>query len=305
MTPIDWPSLAPQIVLSERLFGARGASLVGTWLDEQVGRTTDPAFARLFSDHIDLPGVVPGDYNHRIVQASRGRLLGGIRFYGHDIARPFVEIVAHDFEDWGALRDCVAAEWTTFAPLHLRTLTAPSTALPEDAYVDMTIHAARYRDMALADGSVVLAPFAEAEEAIAMVAVRFEDLAMADPALARNISAADPDDLRHWHDQDQIRAIRAMVDGTERNVGLLAAAPGAVEWIEGDEVHEEIVASAFNGHGFAASAQKAWAARADVDPDRLLVGTIDRLNAASRCSAVRAGRRGVLDYTFVPLGECC
>ncbi|WP_281825675.1 hypothetical protein [Jannaschia rubra] len=57
------------------------------------------------------------------------------------------------------------------------------------------------------------------------------------------------------------------------------------------------------GQGFGASAQRAWAARRDIDPDRLLVGTIDRLNVASARTAARAGRRRVLDHAFLPLGR--
>ena len=303
MTPMDWPSLAPQVALADRLFGARGAKMLGVWLHEQAARITDPAFARLFSDHIDLPGVAPGDYNHRLVRAGRGRLLGGVRFYGKDLARPFVEVVAHDFEDWEALTSCVAAEWATFAPLHLRTLVAPRAALPPGAHIDMAIHAARYGDMAPPDGRVALAPFADAEDAVAMVSAKYEELTRTEPALARNISAADADELRRRHRGGRIQAIRAMVDCTERTVGLLAAAPGAVEWIEGDEVNEEVVLRAFNGQGFAASAQRAWAARADLDPGRLLIGTIDGLNTASRRSALRAGREAVLDYALLPVGR--
>lgn len=304
MLASEWPSLAPQITLADRLFEQRGAALLGEWLDRQVERITDPAFARLFSDHIDLPGVVPGDYNHRLVGSRGRRLLGGIRFYGHDVARPFVEVIAHDFIDWETLRDCVTAEWKAFAPLHLRTLVAPGAALPADAHVDMGIHVARYCDMAPPDDHVSLAPFENPEEAVAMVETRFDDLARTDPELARNISAAEPDDLRAWHGEDRIRAIRADVDGIKMTVGLLAIAPGAVEWVEGDEVNEEVVARTHSGNGFAASAQKAWAARTDVDPDRLLVGTIDRLNVASRRTAIKAGRDVVLDYAFARLGRC-
>ncbi|TDL74835.1 hypothetical protein E2L08_15940 [Palleronia sediminis] len=43
------------------------------------------------------------------------------------------------------------------------------------------------------------------------------------------------------------------------------------------------------------------AARPGRDPERLLIGTIDGLNPASRRSAERAGRKAVLDYLFVPL----
>ncbi|WP_411237292.1 hypothetical protein [Marivita sp. S0852] len=195
----------------------------------------------------------------------------------------------------------MTAEWASFAPRHFRTLVAAGAALPNGAHVDMTVFAARYRDMAPADGRLTLVPFVDVEEAVGMVAARYEELARTQPTLARNISAADADDLRRWHNEGRLRAIRAAVEGIERTVGLFTSAPGSVEWIDGDEVNEEVVLHAFNGNGFAASAQKVWAARPDLDPDRLLIGTIDGLNAASRRSAQRAGREAILNYVFVPL----
>ncbi len=302
MDPPIWPSLTPQIALAERLFAGRGAALLDVWLDRQVARISDPDFARFFSDHIDLPGIAPSDYTHRLVRAGASRLLGGIRFYGHDPARPFVEVIVHDFADWKALRDCVTAEWRAFEPLHLRTLIAHGATLPPDAYVDVSIHLARYGEMAPPDGRVRLTAFETASEAIAMTEARYRDLAQADPALARNISPASPDEFHAWHATGQIKAIRARIGRIEATVGLLAIAPGAVEWIEGDEVNEEVVARAYRGHGFAASAQRAWAAHADINPDRLLVGTIDRLNVASRRTAFKAGRDAVLNYALLPLG---
>ncbi|MEU0494674.1 hypothetical protein [Mycobacterium sp. NPDC006124] len=92
--------------LARGLFGAHGAPMVRRWLDGELAKVDDPAYARLFTDHVDLPGVAPGDYAHRVVETSHGALLGGIRFYGRDVGRPFVEVVAPDFEDLDALRQC-------------------------------------------------------------------------------------------------------------------------------------------------------------------------------------------------------
>ena len=82
---------------------------------------------------------------------------------------------------------------------------------------------------------------------------------------------------------------------------MFAAACGSVEWLEGDIVEEEIVLSEFNGNGFAASAQSAWATRTGRDKDRLLIGTINDLNPASQVLAIRAGRPAVLQYVFLEL----
>lgn len=64
---------------------------------------------------------------------------------------------------------------------------------------------------------------------------------------------------------------------------------------------EEVIATDHIGHGYAASAQAAWAAQFTDDPSRLLIGTIDRHNHASRRTAEHAGRPAVLEYAFVQL----
>lgn len=56
-----------------------------------------------------------------------------------------------------------------------------------------------------------------------------------------------------------------------------------------------------DGNGYAASAQTAWAVGVATDRARMLIGTIDRHNPASRNTAERAGRPRVLDDVFVSL----
>ena len=296
--PGGWPSLSDQIELADALFGRAGDRLLTAWLEEQVARIDDPEFVRLFTDHIDLPGVVPSDYAHRSVGLSHGALLGGIRFYGRDVQRPFVDIVAHSFEDMDALCDCVRSEWSMFVPRYLRVRARPGRFGGPKVLLDNSIHVARCRDMLQPDGRVSLAPFDDAGEAIAIVARRYKRMAADEPELARNVSPEAPEDLRGWHDAGLLSAIRAR----DVTVGLLAVAPGRIGWIAGDEIQEEVVDAEHRGHGYAVLAQAAWARRAS-DSDRLLIGTIDRLNVASRKTAERAGRRRVLDDVFVSLSD--
>ena len=93
-----WPALADQLAVAETLYGDGGFRRVADWLDEQLGYVGNADFAAQFSDHIELPGIAPIDYAHRTIRTRRGELLGGIRFYGRDIGRPFVDVVAHSFE---------------------------------------------------------------------------------------------------------------------------------------------------------------------------------------------------------------
>ncbi|TXI56598.1 hypothetical protein [Mycolicibacterium mageritense] len=292
-----WPSLSDQIDVAAALYGDHGDALVDEWFAEQTDRVGNLTFGRTFSDHITLPGIEPADYSHRRIRSSRGDLIGGIRFYSRDVTRPFVEVAAHSFDDVAALGDCVAAEWAAFRPPYLRLRTRPGRLTGPGVLLDVSIHVARYRDMTPPDGRVRLDRFNSADEAIDLVERRYAHVAGHQPALARNISAADSTDLRRWHDDGLLRAIRAR----DVSVGVLAIAPGAIGWITGDEINEEVIDAGHNGNGYAASAQTAWAVGVATDRARMLIGTIDRHNPASRNTAERAGRPRVLDDVFVSL----
>jgi len=284
--------------LADVLFGGSGHELVASWLDDELSRVDDMEFARSFSDHIDLPGVHVEDYLHRRIRTSSGALLGGIRFFGRDINRPFVEIIAHSFEDLDRLCDCVSREWSMFAPPLLRLRARPGRLTGANIVLDKSIYAARYSDMRPPASHVWLDHFDRVEDAAAIVNTRYQHLATGDPALARNVFPSTAADLQTWHDSGQLRAVRT----GDTVVGLLAVVPGRVRWIAGDEINEEVIEVEHRGHGYASLAQAAWAAHIARDHQHeLLVGTVDRLNTSSRRTAQIAGRRRVLDTVFVSL----
>ncbi len=310
----DWSSLEPIDALAARLLGASdGRAALDAWFARQLERTSDPAFARLFTDHLDLPGIADDDYLHRLVEMDDLLVLGGIRFYAQDPTRPFVEVIAwhpigagSNVSPWDAevvkrLRAVVPREWRAFAPLHVRLQVAgerAASALPADCIIDVAVHVAAAHTMAPDDGTVTLAPFDDPADALALVDARFAALRFDEPALARNVSPADADTLDECHRAGSL--FRIVVGG--RTVGLIATLPDRIDWLGGEVVIEEIVSVEHAGHGYAAAAQRALNARyAREGAPRLLIGTIDGANVASSRSAVRAGRPVVFRYVFVPL----
>lgn len=304
----EWPSLAHHLRLAEGLFGGNGPARVRSWFRIQLDRVADPDFARPFAAHIGLPHTAEAEFNHRIVERDRLRLLGGIRFFGGDVARPFVELIAWagigatpstEF-DWGAVRRVVAEEWRAFRPHSLRILLDGDTPLPDDAEIDTTVHAADYSSMAAqAPGvarAVGLEPLGDLDAGLRLIRRRYRDIAATAPALARNIGPVSRAELARSIADG--RAFAIMADG--KMAGVLATEPGEIEWIEGDVVLEEAVASAYAGRGLAAAAQRALAARTQV-PDRLLIGTIDGRNPSSRITAERAGRPAIMRYACLAL----
>ncbi|MGD9620670.1 MAG: hypothetical protein AB7G47_09815 [Mycolicibacterium sp.] len=292
-----WPSLADQLALATRLYGHHGEPMVADWLDHQESLIDNTDFAREFADHIELPGISPLDYCHRHLRTHRGELVAGIRFYNRNIDRPFIEVLAHTFNDIDALADCVSAEWSIFSAPFMRLRTQPGRITGHNTFLDQSIHVARYHQMPAPDGRVQLEIFTIVDDAIALVADRYDHLAQDQPELADNLSPAAADDLRRWHAHRQLRAVRTH----NSTVGVLAVAPGSIGWITGDEINEEVISTPHSGHGYAASAQTTWAAHIATDPEQFLIGTIDRHNHASRRTALAVGRPPVLADTFVAL----
>ena len=303
-----WPSLADEVDLAGRLFGAVGPRRVADWLDQKVALVDNSDFANDFAAHVNLPGIAALDYAHRLVRTRHGELLAGIRFYADNVERPepvqmpssiprgFVDIVAHTFTDRIALADCVASEWVKFSVSHLRLCRRPGSLAGEDVVLDGTVHVARYNQMTPHDGRVRLVSLPDSDDAIRIVADRYTELAASQPELANNVSPQDRDDLEQFQRSNQLQGIEV----GDTVVGVIAIAPGEIRWITGDEIQEEVISTPYLGHGYASSAQTAWSSRA-TNPETLLIGTIDRHNHASRRTALRAGRPAVLEEVFVKL----
>lgn len=107
---IRWSSLDDQIALATQMYGRPGKRMLAEWLERQLILVNNLDFAREFSDHIEIPNISPLDYAHRRLRTQHGELVAGIRFYRRDIDRPFVDVLAHNFEDIAQLSDCVGRE---------------------------------------------------------------------------------------------------------------------------------------------------------------------------------------------------
>ena len=285
-------------VLAGLVGEAAARQRLSAWLDERLAHVGSRAFAARFRAHFDRFDAAPLDFAHRIVPAGDGEILAGIRFYGGDAERPFVDVMAwQDGLDVGAVSAAVREAWHMFRPFALRIVQDPAQDV-SGAYCDQGIHAACVADMPATDGSVALAPVTDIEEAHDLVREKHADLRSRAPEVAREVIPTDAEGLDACRRDGTLHFIVA--DG--ERAGLIATLPGQIEFVPGDVIVEEIVRTPFNGRGLAAAAQGALAATLRAArPEAVLAGTIHRANHASRISAQRAGRPAVLEYAFVDL----
>lgn len=281
----------------------RVRELLAAELDEQLGRCTDRPFAEEFASFAGIGG--PEDYFARIVDSDGHRLLCGIRFYGGDLAKPFVDILASTCEitDWERATDAAISAYRIFEPDRVRVYRS-SEPLPGAGLTlqgDQVIAVGSCREMSSAvNAHAVSLRDADAAEAATFVEREYERFRGRNPALASKVFASDRDELEACRTNG--RLAWWLVDG--EIAGLIAVRRDRVLGIEGYLMVEEVVGEAFAKRGTAPLAQRAMAAWcAEQDPRSVLLGTIDAANTPSRNAAARAGRIEIGAWWFlVPEG---
>jgi hypothetical protein len=279
---VVWPSLAGQLDFIEQFFGAAGRVEAAESLRQSLTAEVDSAAQREAHRRYVVSEAVPADYGPRAVVTPRGSVFGQIHDQRGNIAGPFVDVVAHSFEDLDELRSAVAYGWSVFSPRFLRLRARPGEHRGPDSRVLRTLYAARCVDMVNPDGRVELSRFKTVDEAM-VLAPEWGDC-----------------EIEHWQESGHLWAIRS----GGKVVGALAISPSAGAGAPCYAVEEKFVVPEHRGNGYSAAAQAVWAkTMASSEPTAVLLGSIDPDNLASVRSAIRAGRRAVIDTVLVGLEE--
>ena len=283
------------------------------WLDDEtrlVNLAGEQEFdLQLATDH-DLAarrakflnvGQPPGAFLNRWVEVGPDlRAMLSIRFKGLDRDKPFVEALtsrAWTKGDLGALKAAALDTYGAFKPLHLRLWSA-EVGEPDTTFTpDRRVLAGRVGDLNAAEvpPELDLRPTA--------------DLGHYEEARAA-YAAVDGQHPAH-RSQAQLEAAEDLQEGIEAgllfDVRLNGVWAGYVGVQEGTElglntytVQELILAAQARGRGHG-PALTTLLARHLPDPGRVLLGSIDAANRGALTAAVRAGRRDVGGWDFLPL----
>jgi hypothetical protein len=272
-------------------------------LMQEWHRLNDHDFAETFATSIGIGS--PADYLSRVVDVEGTPLLCGIRFYGGDRRRAFVELIAGD----AIAEDCTAAAlsamlaYSMFQPARARVLMpgshAPRVRAGWRVEADQVIAMAPAWVIAGTPSQrsevVDLVP-ASQDEAAEFLIPGYARVAATDPALGSRLFPATNEDLESCHADGHLWWWTVQGE----RAGLIAARHDEVLGVKGLLIVEELVAPQFAGRGTATLAQRELAKRGCAScADVIVVGTIDAANAPSRATARRAGRAEVAAWHFL------
>ncbi|MEZ6185433.1 MAG: hypothetical protein R3F62_10535 [Planctomycetota bacterium] len=276
------------------------ASLLRAWLDVELGRIGDRAFAEGFARACPRNDAPPEAYWPRVLEGTP-TLLAGIRFKGGDRAQPFVELIAWDgpLPAWDALRQRLAAAFAQFAPRRLR-LRLPGEAPPPGSAVelDQWLVAGRVAELRRQPRSAALATRSAADLACfeAFCAAYRAWQAGAGP-LGAEVQPASREELEACLESGAV----VLVEAEGAWAGLAAAERQAERGLRGFCVVEELLDAPLRGQGRAAALQRALIDALPAEEDDVLWGTIHGINAPSLRTARRVGREVVEGWWFVGL----
>jgi len=303
------PALAKEVLGEAVVARAVAEALAGT-----VRERTDPAEAAAFRAACPVSGVGAEAYALRALRlAGDVGVLAGIRFYGGDVARPFVGVDAQtrplSVEELRAATPELLDAFADFAPqASWWWLLGAADAAPEGAgdapaagvVADQRLLLGSIPDLVRRPVDPGSVPFRlrrdDAGDSYADYERLFADFLAANPAWGARLVRSSPEAYAAC-----ARAGGLFVAEHKGAVaGVFAARPGEVRGVPGWLVEEELLAEGLRGRGLAPLLQRLSLARLDAHERPLVMGTIDAGNLASWHTARRVGRADVGGWLFVP-----
>ena len=269
-------------------------------VDAALDRSARPERAAAWLEACPALPATVDDLLARVVPVEgHGRALVELRFKGLDPRQPFVEVVGVDFP-WSTdvLPPLVRAAASSWPDVQVRRLGlflgVPSCAEPPDPGLDVP-HVGAEPDLDWLVGPLArlraqpgprLTVRPATPASMQHVTDAYEALARTAPRLAAELQMIDAAELERLCAEGT--AFDAMISG--RWAGLVALDRTPWLGVPALEVIEEVLRPDLRGRGLAASLQRAALGAVRLADERLVWGTIHRLNTPSRRTARRVGR---------------
>jgi GNAT superfamily N-acetyltransferase len=280
-------------------------------LEDEVFFATDVDFRERFSRNAPVVGATPEMYANRMLELPHlGDSLCMIRFFGMDMARPFINIgwssyLPVTFDALLEVGEALKLEFSVFKPLHVR-MYVPS-------YVPLELGAGAYWEKRIVAAPIKhIASFGQPQQLERVrferpehssfeneVRAMYEDLYASGAYHPDFAMPADAEDLEDYHAQGALW--RILID--DEFAGMAGAYKHSLEGMRGFTVGEIVLSRAFRGRGFGGAVHRRFAQALEViaKPDDALIGEIHSRNTQAIRSAVSSGREDLGGYAWLHL----
>ncbi len=254
-------------------------------------------FARDFaSGAAQVLGIAPECFAHRLLEVAGLRIIAGIRFFGMDLKRPFVEVAnisrsVQSDNERDEISAAVAREFTIFKPLHWRVFQAShlpyqfagcdgdkrvlagllseiGAAAKSNHWERVTLHRARNLEF-----------YPQYEAAL-------QEIYQSRPWLPDVCRIESLEDMRQYLERDMV--FEVLIDGEW--AGLTIASRSKEFGLRGWYMIEVTLQQRWHGQGLAVAVQRRLAAQLTDEGRDCLFGTIGAVNAPMLKTAERVGR---------------
>jgi RimJ/RimL family protein N-acetyltransferase len=266
-----------------------------------------PEFSSRFAHNKPVAGVAPERYTHRLFKVVGRRLIAGIRFFGGDITRPFVEVarISQPLENDSqrdAITEFLRSEFAEFAPTQWRIWQASHQPYQfADCAGDLRVLAgllSEINTLPLPENAarVRLSRATNTDFYLRYVEL-YQQLYRERPWLPDVARTETLEDMQQYLETGQVFEI--FVDGTW--AGLTIAIRDAGWGVRGWLMVEIVLTAPFRGQDLAVAVQRLLAQQLEDAGKDCLFGSIGAVNLPMQKTATRVGRVDIGGYFFVAM----
>jgi GNAT superfamily N-acetyltransferase len=253
-------------------------------------------FAAKFGGRTSELGIAPEFYKHRLLEVAGRRLIAGIRFFGMDIERPFIDVpriskpLEHQSQQLEISR-LLSKEFAIFKPTRWRIFQASHLEYqfagcdPDKRVIAGLLSSINAQPKPLNFKRVELKPAINLEFYPRYEAL-YQDLFTQRPWLSDVSRTETLEDLQHYLENDKVFEI--FVDGVWAGITIAARDQ---EWgLKGWLMIEIVLDSRWQGQGLGVAVQRQLATQLEDAGNDTLFGTIGAVNIPMQKTATKVGR---------------
>jgi hypothetical protein len=253
-------------------------------------------FATKFGGRTSELGIAPEFFKHRLLEVAGRRLIAGIRFFGMDIKRPFINVAQvnkplENQKQQNEISQLLKREFAIFKPTFWRIFQASHLEYQfAGCDTDMRVIAGL---LSTINAQTKPANFKRVElkpainlEFYPRYQALFQDLYTKHPWLSDVARTETVEDLKHYFDHDKVFEI--FVDGLWAGITIAARHQ---EWgLKGWLMIEIVLESHWQGQGLGVAVQRQLASKLENSGSDTLFGTIGAVNIPMQKTAAKVGR---------------